>query len=62
IHLMLAVREEVELLRKRINQLSERNAQLERENYILRSLTCAVESTTYTSTHSVTCTPGGAIV
>uniref|UniRef100_A0AAZ3PCK2 Uncharacterized protein n=1 Tax=Oncorhynchus tshawytscha TaxID=74940 RepID=A0AAZ3PCK2_ONCTS len=37
-HLMLAVREEEELLRKRINQLSERNAQLERENYILRAL------------------------
>eukprot|EP00063_Salmo_salar_P082709 XP_014057544.1 PREDICTED: TSC22 domain family protein 3-like [Salmo salar] len=37
-HLMLAVREEMELLRKRINQLSERNAQLERENYILRAL------------------------
>ncbi|CAB1334564.1 unnamed protein product [Coregonus sp. 'balchen'] len=37
-HLMLAVREEVELLRKQINQLSERNAQLERENYILRAL------------------------
>ncbi|KAL0970784.1 hypothetical protein UPYG_G00247360 [Umbra pygmaea] len=37
-HLMLAVREEVELLREQIKELSERNAQLERENYILRTL------------------------
>ncbi|KAJ8347696.1 hypothetical protein SKAU_G00262850 [Synaphobranchus kaupii] len=35
-HLMLAVREEVELLREQIAELTERNAQLERENYILR--------------------------
>lgn len=37
-HLMLAVREEVELLREQIKELTERNAQLERENYILRAL------------------------
>lgn len=37
-HLMLAVREEVEVLREQIKELMERNAQLERENYILRSL------------------------
>ncbi|XP_062311129.1 TSC22 domain family protein 4-like [Osmerus eperlanus] len=37
-HLMLAVREEVELLRGQISELTERNAQLERENYILRAL------------------------
>ncbi|KAK6322934.1 hypothetical protein J4Q44_G00052730 [Coregonus suidteri] len=37
-HLMLAVREEVESLWEQIKELSERNAQLERENYILRTL------------------------
>ncbi|XP_010866191.1 TSC22 domain family protein 4 isoform X2 [Esox lucius] len=37
-HLMLAVREEVELLREQIKELSDRNVQLERENYILRTL------------------------
>ncbi|XP_027007894.2 TSC22 domain family protein 4 isoform X2 [Tachysurus fulvidraco] len=37
-HLMLAVREEVEVLREQIKELAERNAQLERENYILRAL------------------------
>ncbi|XP_036448168.1 mucin-5AC [Colossoma macropomum] len=37
-HLMLAVREEVDVLREQIKELSERNAQLERENYILRAL------------------------
>ncbi|KAK3547793.1 hypothetical protein QTP86_031450 [Hemibagrus guttatus] len=37
-HLMLAVREEVEILREQIKELAERNAQLERENYILRAL------------------------
>ncbi|KAJ8281924.1 hypothetical protein COCON_G00044430 [Conger conger] len=37
-HLMMAVREEVELLREQIKELTERNAQLERENYILRAL------------------------
>lgn len=37
-HLMLAVREEVEVLREQIKELVERNAQLERENYILRAL------------------------
>ncbi|XP_051516642.1 TSC22 domain family protein 4 isoform X2 [Myxocyprinus asiaticus] len=37
-HLMLAVREEVEVLRDQIKELSERNAQLEKENYILRAL------------------------
>ncbi|XP_055043612.2 uncharacterized protein [Misgurnus anguillicaudatus] len=37
-HLMMAVREEVEILREQIKELSERNAQLERENYILRAL------------------------
>ncbi|CDQ92801.1 unnamed protein product, partial [Oncorhynchus mykiss] len=37
-HLMLAVREEVELLWEQIKELSERNAQLESENYILRTL------------------------
>ncbi|XP_042370991.1 TSC22 domain family protein 4-like, partial [Plectropomus leopardus] len=35
-HLMLAVREEVELLREQIRELQERNQQLERENHILR--------------------------
>ncbi|XP_056156655.1 sperm acrosome developmental regulator isoform X2 [Lampris incognitus] len=37
-HLMLAVREEVELLRHQIRDLQERNAQLEKENLLLRSL------------------------
>ncbi|XP_028822911.1 TSC22 domain family protein 4 [Denticeps clupeoides] len=37
-HLMMAVREEVELLREQIKELTERNAQLERENYILKAL------------------------
>ncbi|XP_016107505.1 TSC22 domain family protein 1-like isoform X1 [Sinocyclocheilus grahami] len=37
-HLMLAVREEVEVMREQIKELSERNAELERENYILRAL------------------------
>ncbi|KAJ8416599.1 hypothetical protein AAFF_G00324770 [Aldrovandia affinis] len=37
-HLMMAVREEVEVLREQIKELAERNAQLERENYILRAL------------------------
>nr|XP_023650605.1 TSC22 domain family protein 4 isoform X2 [Paramormyrops kingsleyae] len=37
-HLMMAVREEVEVLREQIKELTERNAQLERENYILRAL------------------------
>ncbi|KAJ8008653.1 hypothetical protein DPEC_G00107100 [Dallia pectoralis] len=37
-HLMLAVREEVELLREQIKELSDRNVQLERENYTLRTL------------------------
>ncbi|KAJ8276007.1 hypothetical protein COCON_G00077590 [Conger conger] len=37
-HLMLAVREEVELLREQIAELTERNTQLERENYILRTM------------------------
>uniref|UniRef100_A0AAQ5ZUR4 TSC22 domain family, member 4 n=1 Tax=Amphiprion ocellaris TaxID=80972 RepID=A0AAQ5ZUR4_AMPOC len=38
-HLMLAVREEVELLREQIRDLQEKNQQLERENHILRALT-----------------------
>lgn len=38
-HLMLAVREEVELLKEQIKELQERNQQLERENRILRTLT-----------------------
>uniref|UniRef100_A0A4W6BT14 Uncharacterized protein n=1 Tax=Lates calcarifer TaxID=8187 RepID=A0A4W6BT14_LATCA len=39
IHLMLAVREEVELLREQIRDLQEKNQQLEREN-----VTMATES------------------
>ncbi|CAK6983659.1 TSC22 domain family protein 4 isoform X1 [Scomber scombrus] len=38
-HLMLAVREEVELLREQIRDLQEKNQQLECENQILRALT-----------------------
>ncbi|XP_053199664.1 TSC22 domain family protein 4 isoform X2 [Scomber japonicus] len=38
-HLMLAVREEVELLREQIRDLQDKNQQLERENQILRALT-----------------------
>ncbi|XP_034721936.1 TSC22 domain family protein 4-like isoform X3 [Etheostoma cragini] len=38
-HLMLAVREEVELLRDQIRDLQEKNQQLQRENHILRTLT-----------------------
>ncbi|XP_008302172.1 TSC22 domain family protein 4 [Stegastes partitus] len=38
-HLMLAVREEVELLREQIRDLQDKNQQLERENHILRALT-----------------------
>ncbi|XP_042331885.1 TSC22 domain family protein 4 [Sceloporus undulatus] len=37
-HLMFAVREEVEVLRDQIKELSERNAMLEQENALLRSL------------------------
>ncbi|XP_067171127.1 TSC22 domain family protein 4, partial [Apteryx mantelli] len=37
-HLLLAVREEVEVLREQIKELSERNAALERENGLLRAL------------------------
>ncbi|XP_070810798.1 TSC22 domain family protein 4 isoform X1 [Pituophis catenifer annectens] len=37
-HLMFAVREEVEVLREQIKDLSERNAALEQENSLLRSL------------------------
>ncbi|KAM3822725.1 TSC22 domain family protein 4 [Vipera latastei] len=37
-HLMFAVREEVEILREQIKELSERNAALEQENSLLRSL------------------------
>ncbi|KAF7236736.1 TSC22 domain family protein 3 [Varanus komodoensis] len=37
-HLMFAVREEVEVLREQIKELTERNALLERENAVLRSL------------------------
>uniref|UniRef100_A0A0B8RPP5 TSC22 domain family protein 4-like n=1 Tax=Philothamnus irregularis TaxID=1899461 RepID=A0A0B8RPP5_9SAUR len=37
-HLMFAVREEVEVLREQIKELSERNAALEQENSLLRSL------------------------
>uniref|UniRef100_A0A4W6CSE8 Uncharacterized protein n=1 Tax=Lates calcarifer TaxID=8187 RepID=A0A4W6CSE8_LATCA len=35
IHLMLAVREEVELLREQIRDLQEKNQQLERENSVV---------------------------
>ncbi|KAK5931607.1 hypothetical protein CesoFtcFv8_000116 [Champsocephalus esox] len=38
-HLMLAVREEVELLKDQIRDLRERNQNLERENLLLRALT-----------------------
>uniref|UniRef100_W5N7R9 TSC22 domain family protein 3 n=1 Tax=Lepisosteus oculatus TaxID=7918 RepID=W5N7R9_LEPOC len=38
-HLMFAVREEVEVLREKIRELSDRNAHLERENELLRTLT-----------------------
>ncbi|KAJ4919140.1 hypothetical protein JOQ06_005121, partial [Pogonophryne albipinna] len=38
-HLMLAVREEVELLKDQIRDLRERNQNLERENLLLRTLT-----------------------
>ncbi|KAJ8396444.1 hypothetical protein AAFF_G00017500 [Aldrovandia affinis] len=41
-HLMLAVREEVELLREQIAELTERNTQLERENYILPERTLQI--------------------
>ncbi|XP_013008073.2 TSC22 domain family protein 4-like [Cavia porcellus] len=37
-HLMFAVREEVEMLKKRIRDLEERNAALEQENSLLRAL------------------------
>ncbi|POI19171.1 hypothetical protein CIB84_017085 [Bambusicola thoracicus] len=37
-HLLLAVREEVELLREQIKELSERRAALERENGALRAV------------------------
>uniref|UniRef100_A0A669QG78 TSC22 domain family member 4 n=1 Tax=Phasianus colchicus TaxID=9054 RepID=A0A669QG78_PHACC len=37
-HLLLAVREEVELLREQIKELSERRAVLERENGALRAI------------------------
>ncbi|KAL6469572.1 hypothetical protein MHYP_G00230960 [Metynnis hypsauchen] len=38
-HLMLAVREEVEVLKERIKELWERNSELRRENTLLKSLT-----------------------
>ncbi|KAK5608247.1 hypothetical protein CRENBAI_002084 [Crenichthys baileyi] len=44
-HLMLVVREEVELLRERLRQLQEKNQQLERENHILRALSHNIYST-----------------
>uniref|UniRef100_A0A3Q0T5V5 TSC22 domain family protein 1 n=1 Tax=Amphilophus citrinellus TaxID=61819 RepID=A0A3Q0T5V5_AMPCI len=47
-HLMLAVREEVELLREQIRELQERNQQLERENHTLR----ATHTHTHTHTHT----------
>lgn len=37
-HLLLAVREEVELLREQIRELAERGVALERENALLRAL------------------------
>ncbi|XP_036443237.1 TSC22 domain family protein 3-like [Colossoma macropomum] len=37
-HLMLAVREEVEVLKERIKELWERNSELRRENTLLKSL------------------------
>ncbi|XP_040926263.1 uncharacterized protein LOC121202159 isoform X1 [Betta splendens] len=43
-HLLLAVREQVELLRERIRDLQEKNQQLERENRILRALTHSAHS------------------
>ncbi|XP_054877344.1 sperm acrosome developmental regulator-like isoform X1 [Poeciliopsis prolifica] len=45
-HLMLVVREEVELLREQLKDLQERNLQLERENHILRTLTHNIYSPT----------------
>ncbi|XP_032364196.1 TSC22 domain family protein 4 isoform X2 [Etheostoma spectabile] len=44
-HLMLAVREEVELLRDQIRDLQEKNQQLQRENHILRTLTHNLHNT-----------------
>ncbi|XP_041821346.1 TSC22 domain family protein 4 [Chelmon rostratus] len=44
-HLMLAVREEVELLKEQIRELQEKNQQLERENHILRTLTHSIHTT-----------------
>ncbi|KAK3562518.1 hypothetical protein QTP86_034763 [Hemibagrus guttatus] len=38
-HMLSAVREEVEPLREKIRNLTERNIELERENHLLRSLT-----------------------
>ncbi|XP_056299140.1 sperm acrosome developmental regulator [Pseudoliparis swirei] len=46
-HLMLAVREGVELLQEQIRELHEKNQQLEQENHILRTLT----HTTHTTHH-----------
>uniref|UniRef100_A0A1W7RC64 TSC-22-like protein n=1 Tax=Agkistrodon contortrix contortrix TaxID=8713 RepID=A0A1W7RC64_AGKCO len=43
-HLMFAVREEVEVLREQIKELSERNAALEQENSLLRSLAGAEQT------------------
>ncbi|XP_028840039.1 TSC22 domain family protein 3-like [Denticeps clupeoides] len=40
-HVMFAVREEVEVLKKQVRELSERNVNLERENSLLRMLTQA---------------------
>ncbi|XP_076581467.1 TSC22 domain family protein 4 isoform X2 [Chaetodon auriga] len=44
-HLMLAVREEVELLKEQIRELQEKNQQLERENHILRTITHTIHTT-----------------
>ncbi|KAM9836782.1 TSC22 domain family protein 4 isoform 2-T3 [Aulostomus maculatus] len=48
-HLMLAVREEVELLKEQIRELLEKNQQLERENHILRAVTTRLPPSTHSS-------------
>ncbi|XP_029695900.1 TSC22 domain family protein 4 isoform X2 [Takifugu rubripes] len=44
-HLMLAVREEVELLKEQIRELQDKNQHLEKENLLLRTLTHDVPNT-----------------
>ncbi|XP_077390081.1 TSC22 domain family protein 2 [Festucalex cinctus] len=55
-HLMLAVREEVEVLKEQIKELYERNSMLERENAVLKSLANS-DQLNHLSSHGSTSPP-----